>query len=117
MNVRTGRTFDGGVLVATGLVVALLVTIAALTYRNTQQLNEDAGWVGHTHDVLDLTSDVLLALVDAETGERGFIITGRDSYLEPYNAAVRRLDGLMGACKTRPRTTTGSGKISGSCGT
>src|SRR5690348_11954367 len=86
------RTFDKGVLVGVGLVVALLVGNAVLAYRNTRQLLEDAGWVAHTQEVLDLTSDVLRTLVDAETGQRGFLITGKDNFLEPYDQALARLD-------------------------
>jgi len=87
-----GRTFDKSVLVGVGLVVALLVVNAGVAYRNTRQLLEDAGRVAHTHEVLDLTSDVLLSLVDAETGQRGFLITGKDEFLEPYQQALARLD-------------------------
>ena len=64
-----GRTLDRSVLVGIGLIVALLVSSAALNYRNTRRLNDDAGWVARTHEVLDLTSDVLLTIVDAETGD------------------------------------------------
>ena len=89
------RTFDHQVLIGIGLLVALLVGNASVNYRNTRQLNEDAGWVAHTHNVLNLTSEVMLALVDAETGTRGFLITGKDEFLQPYDAALARLDGLM----------------------
>ena len=82
-----------------GLFAALLVAIAALTYRNTRQLNEDARWVAHTNEVLDLTGEVLLAIVDAETGQRGFLLTGRDEYLEPYNSALQRFEGLLATLK------------------
>ena len=77
-----------------------------LTYRNTSVLNEDAGWVAHTNQVLDLTAEVLLALVDAETGQRGFLLTGRQEYLEPYSAAVQRLDGLLSTLKYETRDNT-----------
>ena len=87
-----GRTFDKSVLVGIGLVVAVLVVNAGLAYRNTRQLLDDAGWVAHTHEVLDLTSDVLRTLVDAETGQRGFLITGQEDFLEPYQQALARLD-------------------------
>jgi PAS domain S-box-containing protein len=87
-----GRTFDKSVLASIGLVVALLVGNAGIAYRNTRQLLEDAGWVAHTHEVLDLTSDVLRTLVDAETGQRGFLITGKESFLEPYHQAIARLN-------------------------
>jgi CHASE3 domain sensor protein len=66
------RSIDGSVLVGCGLVVAILILTAALTYRNTQRLTEDAGWVADTQEVLDLTAEVLLTLVNAETGQRGF---------------------------------------------
>src|SRR3984893_4994734 len=86
------RTFDKSVLAGIGLVAALLVANAAIAYRNTRQLLEDSGWVAHTHEVLDLTSDVLRTLVDTETGQRGFLITGKENFLEPYQQALLRLD-------------------------
>ena len=51
---------DRTVLVGAGLFAVLLVVIAVLTYRNTRQLDEDAGWVAHTNKVLDLADAVLL---------------------------------------------------------
>src|SRR5215472_7592475 len=96
-----GRTFDNSVLAGIGLVVALLVVNAGLAYRNTRQLLEDAGWVAHTQEVLDLTSDVLRSLVDAETGQRGFLITGQDEFLEPYQQALARLDQQVRALKDK----------------
>jgi len=84
-----------------GSVVALLVVIPVLTYRNTNQLNEDARWVAHTQEVLGHTADVLLTLVDAETGQRGFIITGKDDFLQPYNAALGRLDERLAKLKDK----------------
>ena len=80
-----GRTLDKGVLVGVGLVVALLVGNAGLAHRNTRQLREDAGWVAHTQEVLDLTGGVLRTLVDAETGQRGFLLAGKENFLEPYH--------------------------------
>src|SRR6476646_8451036 len=91
-----GGTFDKSVL-----VVALLVGNAGLAYRNTRQLLEDAEWVAHTHEVLDLTSDVLRTLVDAETGQRGFLITGKENFLEPYQQALARLDPQVRALKDK----------------
>jgi PAS domain S-box-containing protein len=97
------RTFDKGVLVGIGLVVALLIVNAGLAYRNTRQLLEDTGWVAHTHKVLDLAGGVLRTLVDAETGQRGFVITGKDNFLEPYHQAVARLDQEIRALRDKTR--------------
>ena len=87
-----GRTLDKGVLVGIGLVVALLVVNTELAYRNTRHLYEEAGWVTHTQEVLGLTEEVLRTMVDAETGQRGFLITGKENFLEPYHQALARLN-------------------------
>jgi PAS domain S-box-containing protein len=55
--------------------------------------------VAHTHEVLDATGDALRTLVDAETGQRGFLITGNEAFLQPYDDALTRLDGQLGRLK------------------
>jgi diguanylate cyclase (GGDEF)-like protein len=49
---------------------------------------EKLQWVNHTHEVLLKTEKLISSLKDAETGQRGFIITRDSSYLEPYNTGV-----------------------------
>ncbi|HSC30825.1 MAG TPA: CHASE3 domain-containing protein [Gemmatimonadaceae bacterium] len=45
--------------------------------------------VAHTHRVIEQVERVLSRLTDAETGQRGYLLTGRGDYLEPYLAAER----------------------------
>jgi PAS domain S-box-containing protein len=90
-----------GVLMA--LLAVLLLINVWITYHNTQQLYEDAHWVARTHEVMDLTTEVLLALVDAETGERGFVITGKDEFLQPYEDARGRLKERLAKLKTQAK--------------
>ena len=45
----------------------------------------------HTHEVLTEVRDALSLLKDAETGQRGYLITGDPKYLEPYDAVVARV--------------------------
>lgn len=45
-------------------------------------------WINHTHEVIIKTEHFLSRMQDAETGQRGFLITENDSYLEPYNRGV-----------------------------
>jgi signal transduction histidine kinase/CheY-like chemotaxis protein len=97
------RTLDKGVMAALGLLVALLVASAALNYRNTWQLKEDAAWVAHTHEVLDLTGDALRTLVEAEAGVRGFYISGREEFLHRYDIAVQGLDAQLDALKEKTK--------------
>src|SRR5579884_685851 len=70
-----------------GLLAALLLGNAWISYRNTRQLDEDAAWVAHTHEVLDSLRGLLSTVKDAETGQRGFLLTGDRRYLAPYAAA------------------------------
>jgi PAS domain S-box-containing protein len=74
------------------VAVSLLVMNIALALRNTRQLNEDASWVAHTHEVIGRLEHVLSLAKDAETGQRGFVISGDQRYLKPYDTAVDRIN-------------------------
>jgi len=47
----------------------------------------------HTTTVITELKDNLINLLDAETGERGFVVTGDSNYLEPYNRALLNIEG------------------------
>jgi PAS domain S-box-containing protein len=76
-------------------VVALLIWSAWLGHRNTSQLYENSVSVAETHALLDALDRLVGTVTDAETGERGFVITGERRYLEPYNNAVAAVDEYM----------------------
>src|SRR5262249_23816986 len=96
------RTLDRSLIAGMGVIAALLVATAALNYRNTRQLNEEAGRVACADEILALTTDVLLTVVDAETGVRGFLLSdGRDEFLKPYDTAVARLGQRLAALKDK----------------
>jgi PAS domain S-box-containing protein len=75
-----------------GMVVALLIFNAATSYRNTLKLVENEHWVSHTHRVLTELEATLSTLKDAETGQRGYLLTGEERYLEPYYSARARIN-------------------------
>jgi PAS domain S-box-containing protein len=81
------RTFDRW-LVGAGGLVALLVVAGVLTFQNTRLLNYDAEQVAHTHEVMTDLENLLSLAKDAETGQRGYLITGEPRYLEPFNTAI-----------------------------
>jgi len=56
---------------------------------------ESEAWVTHTNVVLERISEILAAAVDMETGMRGFMVTGKDEFLEPFNTGVQSLKGLF----------------------
>lgn len=80
---------------AFALAMAILVLIVALTYHSTTQLIQAQVSLQHNHRVLEGTQQLLSELEDAETGQRGYLITGEEPYLEPYLAAVEEIRTTM----------------------
>ena len=79
-----------------GIIVgALLVTAVAVPWWLVQSARNARLAVGQTHEVITTTHKFLSAMQDAETGQRGYLITGHESYLQPYEAALGQIDALL----------------------
>lgn len=65
----------------------VLIAVAVFSFRNSEKFISTSRWVSHTNRVLFEMENLIANAVDAETGERGYIITGDEAYLEPYNRA------------------------------
>ncbi|MET0173267.1 MAG: CHASE3 domain-containing protein, partial [Agrobacterium vaccinii] len=80
--------------------LAFFVISAGVSWYNVQTLRANNQRVVHSHEVIVGLSDLLSYIQDAETGQRGFLLTNSDRYLEPYNTAInaipRRLEALAG---------------------
>ncbi len=68
------------------LVVAILLAVIATGSINLARFQTANGWNIHTYKVLQETSEILAALVNIETGQRGFMITNKEEFLEPLIA-------------------------------
>lgn len=86
---------------ATGLALGMAAVSFAflaggiVAYRNTTTLNRNASFVTHTHDVITALDDVTAFVRDAETGQRGFVLTGDERYLQPYTVALKQIEPLF----------------------
>lgn len=80
-------------LVTLGFVIPLLLIgiPALLTSRSDGRVKDSFGWVTHTFEVQTGVQNLVNSLVDAETGQRGFLLTQKRYYLEPYEAARPRI--------------------------
>jgi len=76
-------------LIVAGLLLSMGI---ALSFRTYQQIADTADARKHAAQVISSAEEFLSALKDAETGERGFLLTGNEAFLQPY-LAVR--DGVM----------------------
>ncbi len=88
-----GRRSKADITVSLSLaaVAAFFVISGVVSYMNIATLRRDTAAVTRTHEVLLESSNLLSTLKDAETGQRGYILTGKDSYLAPYSAAVSHI--------------------------
>jgi signal transduction histidine kinase len=76
-----------GRAVAPFLSAAIVMIFGMLAYRGVQNTLDAERLVAHTHQVIETNAAVLARMVDAETGERGYIITGDSAFLDPYRGA------------------------------
>ena len=77
-------------------LAALLLAFAVLATAWTIVAGDrSAALVGRDHASADWAEAVLSSMKDVETGERGFLLTGAEQYLEPYASARSRLDKLL----------------------
>jgi methyl-accepting chemotaxis protein len=89
MHMLSNWTVSRRLVAAFGLATAVLVGVASVAYYNTRQLIENDTWVKHSHLVRMELATLESAIIEAETGQRGFIITGDDQYLAPYQAGLQ----------------------------
>jgi len=92
---RINWTFGRKLALGFAIAVLTLLLVGISGYRSTEHLIENDKWVTHTHEVRTELADLLSYLKDAETGQRGFVITGNDALLEPYRAALPEIDRLL----------------------
>jgi len=81
--------------VATAAVIILLIATGSVSLRNTQRLSSDFAIIEHSYETLNLIDELDFAIANAETYQRSYVITGDDSYLEPYESANRKLDDVV----------------------
>ena len=90
--------------------LALVVATGAyLSYHYHQLVKQSRDSVDRTYETLDRLRQVFESIEDAETGQRGFIITGDEAYLEPFNAALKRGPGTYFALQRE----AGAGELPG----
>lgn len=71
-----------------GAVFFLMIGITASTKLYIHTLVDAAEWVAHTYKIKAELNTLEKYLVDAETGQRGFLITGQENFLDPYQRAI-----------------------------
>ncbi len=89
-------TFGKKIGIGFAIAFALLMAIGIVASSSTASLAGTSHDVTHSYQVLERIDGIQSALKDAETGQRGFVITGKESYLAPYQDALTTIDRMEG---------------------
>ena len=79
------------------LLTGLLIVTAFLSYCKIKEYDESVGLVIYTHLIKTNLGEVISNLKDAETGHRGYLLTGDTLFLQPYVGAEKRIMPLLAA--------------------
>jgi len=78
-----------------GLSLFILIVTSVASYSSISNLLEGARWVDHTDSVIIKVDRILATLRDAESGQRGFLLTGDTSFLTPNATASDRVQMIV----------------------
>lgn len=85
---KLGAAYTSAAFIATTIVIVVLVV---LQWRSFRSVEAHARKVSLTLETARELTEFGTLVADAETGQRGFLLTGLPQYLEPYNTAKERL--------------------------
>jgi signal transduction histidine kinase/DNA-binding response OmpR family regulator/CHASE3 domain sensor protein len=90
-----GQRIERRIAVQYGLALTVIVGGGAASYMSLVGAIETTRNVEQTHQTLDNIQRILALAQDAETGQRGYLLTGRERYLDPYNNAIKEIDSRL----------------------
>jgi CHASE3 domain sensor protein len=78
------NTFKRNLLIGFSASLLILIISSTASFVSIQNLLVSADLVNHTHQGINELRDIRTAVIDAETGQRGYLLTGDEDFLEPY---------------------------------
>lgn len=86
-------------LLGYGMVLVLLIMLAGITYRGLTSLTDTVDWVSHAQEGIGGARVITELSVDMEIGQRGFLITGEEEFLERYTDGIRSYETAVAGLK------------------
>ncbi len=109
-------TFGRRLAAGFGVACLIMLLIGWASYRNTAELIDTENWVNHTYEVRARLADLTAAITSAESAERGYLITGNDTYLDPFKKALADVksdfDDIRRLTSDNPRQQSRLGQLS-----
>ena len=86
--------------IVVGVAAFVLIGVSGVSYREWRQHRRAAVEAARTGQILNSVDTLLADLTNAETGQRGFLLTGESRYLQPYNEALPAIPGDLARLKS-----------------
>src|SRR5690349_6340452 len=93
------NSFKKNLFIGYGVSLFLLLASSLASYLSIRGLVNSTELVNHTYEVSKTLDNVMAVLKDAESGQRGFLLTGDEKYLAPYNGAEEKTNNLVRTVK------------------
>ncbi len=111
----TRRSLIGALALAGGFLLLLLSALTSITSFERRLAHTES--VRHSMEVQTRVADSLSLIQDAETGQRGYLLTGDPAYLAPFELGLRdapkAIDGLLVVTKDNPSQQTNLTELDG----
>jgi PAS domain S-box-containing protein len=91
--------------VVLSISIIVVSAIGGLSYINARSADRASAALTTARSVVKLDNELLSAIKDAETGQRGFLLSGQEQYLDPYNRALSAVPGLLSQLESATRST------------
>ncbi|MGN7612189.1 CHASE3 domain-containing protein [Magnetococcales bacterium HHB-1] len=99
-------TLKNKILLGISLPIVALFVLAAESFMNMRSLVHTTSWLDHTHVVLSQSSAIIGSAVDMETGMRGYLLAGKEAFLDPYRegekATYQQIEALQKKVSDNP---------------
>ena len=109
------KTLKNNLRIGLGLSLIILFISSLASYMSIQNLIKSSGMVSHSNLVMSNLDGIISTLKDAETGQRGYLLTGEDLFLQPYagakDEAIRLLNIVEQETKDNPVQQTSVKKL------
>lgn len=92
MRVLDNLSIGKKLFVVFAMLLFVSIGASAATYRTLAFIQTSNGWTDHTYRVLSAIDGAMSAMIDQETGFRGFLLTGRDGSLAPYRSGRKEFE-------------------------
>lgn len=79
------------IILTFSLSICVLLIVGAYAYKSTTEYKKSSEWVSHTQEVINEAQAILLYVEDIETAQRGYVITKKEKFLNPYKRGLEEL--------------------------